>query len=360
MTQVFNCVHTGGSACVDPIDLDASTRHLHVLRAKTNLLDKVLYAPSNGRDRLRDAVEVARLGRGINAEEMISEPSIYTVVNINSPLVLDSVMAQSMIDMARLGQPVVVTPFTLAGAMAPITLAGALAQQNAEALAGIVLCQLVRPGAPVVYGCFTSNVDLKSGAPAFGTPEYLKASLISGQLARRYGLPLRSSSVNSANSLDAQAGYETMFSLWGAVMSGAHLIEHAAGWLEGGLVASFEKFVLDCDLLQMLESFLSPAEITQETLALDVINTVGPGGHFLGTDQTLDLFASAFHAPLISDWRTFQAWSLAGKPDASQKASEVCKTALETYTEPAFDADRRAAVEEFIARRIDEGGQRAE
>ncbi len=226
-------------------------------------------------------MEIVRLARGISHEQLLREPSTYTVINTNSPLKLDSPMAMGIIEMARLNQICVVTPFTLAGAMAPVTLAGALVQQNAEALAGLALSQLTNPGAPFVYGGFTSNVDMKSGAPAFGTPEYMKACIIGGQLARRYKLPYRTTSTNAANSVDAQAAYETVFSLWGAIMGGGNIIQHAAGWMEGGLVASYEKFALDVDLLQMVQEFLKPLEVDDDTMGFRRHAGGGAGRPFL-------------------------------------------------------------------------------
>ncbi|NIR99342.1 MAG: methyltransferase, partial [Gammaproteobacteria bacterium] len=206
------------------------------------------------------------------------------------------------------GQSVCITPFTLAGAMGPVTLAGALALQNAEALAGIALCQLVRPGAPVVYGAFTSNVDMKSGAPAFGTPEYAKATQACGQLARRYGLPYRSSNTTSANVVDAQAAYESEMSLWGAVTGHVNVLNQGAGWLEGGLTASFEKLIVDAEMLQMMAEYLKPLEVNDRALGLDTIAEVPPGGHFFGTRHTLDRYEDAFYAPLLSDGSNFETW----------------------------------------------------
>ncbi|MCP4222331.1 MAG: methyltransferase, partial [Actinomycetia bacterium] len=202
--------------------------------------------------------EMVRIARGIPDSTVDEEPSVFSVINASSPLRLDDPMCTGIIEYSSRNQLIVMTPFTLAGAMAPITIAGAVTQQNAEALAGIVLTQVIRPGAPVAYGGFTSNVDMRSGSPAFGTPEYMRSALLGGQLARRYGLPYRSSNVNAANAVDAQAAYESVFSLWGAVMGGANLVFHGAGWMEGGLRASFEKVVLDADLIQMVAAFLQP------------------------------------------------------------------------------------------------------
>ena len=273
------------------------------------------------------------------------------------PMKLDGPMAMGIIELARHGQVCCVTPFTLAGAMAPVTMAGALVEQNAEALAGLVLSQFTRAGAKFIYGGFTSNVDMKSGAPAFGTPEYMKACTVGGQLARRYKLPYRTSSTNAANMVDAQAAYESVFSLWGAIMGGGNLIVHAAGWMEGGLVGSFEKFALDIDLIQMVAEFLKPLDMSEDALGLAAIKEVGPGGHFFGAKQTLERYSSAFYAPLISDWRNFQSWEAAGSPQAWQKANAVYKQALAEYEEPYLDPAIAEELDTFVERRIREGGQ---
>ena len=298
LIQTLNAIHITGGYPVEPVDLHPDIRHLECLRDAVVLTDKPFHAYSLGWKRIRDGIEIARIARGLTREQLEREPSLFTVINSSSPLRLDSPMAAGIIEMARAGQAVVMTPFTLAGAMAPVTVAGALAQQNAEALAGIALGQLARPGAPMVYGGFTSNVDMKSGAPAFGTPEYMKAVLVGGQLARRYGLPYRTSNVNAATTVDAQAAYESVLSLWAVVMGGGNFVMHAAGWLEGGLVASFEKMVIDADLLQMVAEFLAPLEVTPDTLALDAVREVGPGGHFFGCAHTQARFRTAFYAPM--------------------------------------------------------------
>ena len=214
--------------------------------------------PEIERAGIKEAVTLVRLIRGIDEDRLYKEPSCYTVVNMNSPLQLDELMAQGIMVMAELGQVVIVTPFTLAGAMAPVTLAGALTQQHAEALAGMVLAQIVKPGTCVVYGGFTSNVDMRSGSPAFGTPEYTQAAIATGQLCRMYNVPFRSSNVNASNAPDAQSAYESQMSLWGAVLGGCHFLLHGAGWLEGGgWVASYEKFIIDVEMLQMMARFLA-------------------------------------------------------------------------------------------------------
>ena len=357
LSQHFNAIHLAGGISVDALDIHASVRHLHVARAKAVLCDKPVFASSTGRERLFDGVECARISRGIDHEQLSREHSVFTVINTNSPLKIDEFMAMGIIEMARLNQICCVTPFTLAGAMAPVTMAGALVQQNAEALAGMVLGQLVRPGAPFIYGGFTSNVDMKSGAPAFGTPEYMKACIVGGQLTRRYNVPYRTSSTCAANTVDAQAAYETVFSFWGAIMGGGHMIMHSAGWMEGGLVAGFEKYALDVDLVQMITSFLEPLEMTDDALGLDAIREVGPGGHFFGCAHTLARYSNAFYAPFISDWRNFEQWQAAGSPTAMEKANTIWKQALADFEEPPMDPAIREELDEFVDRRIAEGGQ---
>jgi trimethylamine--corrinoid protein Co-methyltransferase len=354
--QSLDIVHFFGGYPVEPVDLPPATRHLDCLADCVRLTDKVFHAYSLGRQRNQDGIEIARIGRGIGREQLEREPSLFTVINSSSPLRLDAPMLRGIIEMARAGQAVVMTPFTLAGAMAPVTIAGALAQQNAEALAGIAFAQIVRSGTPVAYGGFTSNVDMKSGAPAFGTPEYMKAALVGGQLARRYGLPYRSSNTNAANTVDAQSAYESVFSLWGAIMGHCNFMMHAAGWMEGGLCASFEKMVLDADLLQMVAEFLTPLEVTDATLGLDAIKEAGPGGHFFGTAHTQERFRTAFYAPFISDWRNHESWKEAGSPIAFQKANQLVRQLLASYEPPPLDPAIAEELEAFVARRKEAGG----
>ena len=249
------------------------------------------------------------------------------------------------------------TPFTLAGAMAPVTIAGALAQQNAEALAGIALRpDRCGPGAPVVYGGFTSNVDMKSGAPAFGTPEYMKAALVGGQLARRYRLPYRTSNTNAANAVDAQAAYESVFSLWGAVMGGGNFVMHGAGWMEGGPASPPSRRSSSTPTCcRWSPSSSRRSRSTTTTLALDAIREVGPGGHFFGCAHTLARYRTAFYAPMISDWRNYETWREAGSPDADQRA-RLCEALLAEYQPPPLDPAIREELDAFVARRKAEGG----
>jgi len=356
LTQMHNVLHMNGGYPCEPVDLHPSTRHLDCIDDLVTLTDKVFNIYSLGAQRNLDGIEMARIARGVSHEQLKQEPSVWTVINTNSPLQLDVPMMQGIMEMSAMGQVVVVTPFTLAGAMAPITVSGALVLQNAEALAGLAFCQMINPGAPVVYGGFTSNVDMKSGSPAFGTPEYLKAQLIGGQLARRYNIPYRTSNVCAANTVDAQAAYESVFSLWGAINGGMHILKHGAGWMEGGLCCSYEKTILDIDLLQMVESFLEPLDFSSDSLALHAIEDVGPGGHFFATDHTQQRYKDAFYSPILSDWRNFESWQEAGEPTAFQKANKVWKERLSTYEAPALDMSVREELDSFIAKRKSEGG----
>ncbi len=356
LMQSLNIMHFTSGYPVEPVDLHPSVRHLHCLSDCVTLTDKVFHCYSLGQQRNLDALEITRIGRGVSAEQFAKEPSLFTIINSNSPLKLDDYMLQGIIEMSSRNQPVVLTPFTLAGAMAPVTIAGALVQQNAEALAGIAFTQIVNKGAPAVYGGFTSNVDMKSGAPAFGTPEYVLAAQISGQLARHYNMPFRSSNVCAANSVDAQAGYESTMALWGAISGGSNFVMHGAGWMEGGLSASFEKMMVDADLLQMMASYMKGVEISEEALGLDAILDVGPGGHFFGTPHTMARYKDAFYSPLISDWRNFESWTEAGSPSAVQKANTVYKKLLEEYTMPPLEAASKEELDTFVAHRLEQGG----
>lgn len=356
LIQSLESVHFIAGYPVEPADIHASIRHLDAIFDMLTLSDKPIHAYSLGQGRNLDALELVKISRGIDEEQLCREPSLFTVINSSSPLRLDEPMLEGILQMAKRNQVVVLTPFTLAGAMAPVTLAGAVAQQNAEALAGLVITQLVNPGAPFIYGGFTSNVDMKSGAPAFGTPEYMKTALLGGQMARRYRLPYRSSNVNAANTVDAQAAYESVFSLWGAIMGGCNMLMHGAGWMEGGLQASFEKVVLDADMLNMVEEFLKPLKVDDDELALDAIREVGPGGHFFGCAHTQERYKTAFFSPMLSDWRNFEAWTGAGSPTAFDHAHRVYKEKLAAYQEPPIEPAIREELEAFVARRKEEGG----
>ena len=354
--QVLNAVHTVAGYPVEPMDLHPSIRHLYATHDMLTLSDKVPFVYSLSRQRNLDAIEMTRIARGADHDAMDVEPSLYSVINASTPLRYDTVMLHGIQEMSARNQCIVITPFTLAGAMAPVTVAGALVLQNAEALAGIAYTQVVRAGAPVIYGGFTSNVDMRSGAPAFGTPEYWKACLIGGQLARRYRVPYRSSNVNASNSVDAQSAYESVIALWGAVMGGVNLLLHGAGWLEGGLLASYEKMVIDADLLNMVTAMLEPVVIDDAALAVEAIAEVGPAGHFFGTQHTQDRYATEHFQPMVSSWANFETWDEGGRIEAHQRAEALARTLVDAHQEPPMAADRRAALDDFVERRVAEGG----
>jgi trimethylamine--corrinoid protein Co-methyltransferase len=356
LIQSLNILHQEGGGPFEPMDLPASTRHLDIYKAQITLLDKSWQTQTLGYARTTDGIEMAAIAFGTTPEGMKDLPALLGIINTNSPLQLDVPMAEGLITMAEYNQVVVITPFTLAGAMSPVTLAGALVQQHAEALAGIALTQIVRPGVPVMYGGFTSNVDMRSGAPAFGTPEYTKAAQASGQLARHIGVPFRSSNVTAANEVDAQAAYESQMALWGSMMGGAHLVEHAAGWMHGGLTASFEKLILDAELLQMMASYFEPIKVDPDTLALDAIREVGAGGHFFGAAHTMERYEAAFYPPLLSNWDNHPNWLERGGIQARERANTIWKQLLQEYEQPAIDPAIVEALDAYVARRKEEGG----
>ena len=356
LAQMLNAVHFVSGYPVEPVDLHPSIRHLEAAFDAHTLTDKAFHVYSLGKQRNLDGMEMCRIARGVDHETFEREPSLSSVINASSPLRFDHPMLEGILQMSSRNQVIVVTPFTLAGAMAPVTIAGAVVQQNAEALAGIVFTQIVRPGSPVMYGGFTSNVDMRSGSPAFGTPEYAKACMLGGQLARRYGVPYRSSNVNAANAIDAQAGYESMLALWGAVQGGVNFMLHGAGWMEGGLHASFEKMVLDADLLQMVATLLAPLDLSDEALAVDAIAKVGPAGHFFGEIHTQERYQTAFYSPMISDWRNWESWTEAGRPEAKAKANRVAREILDGYERPSIDDAVEAELRDYVDRRVAEGG----
>ncbi len=355
LCQSFEVIHVLGGA-TEPQDIPVHIRHLEVTRAQLMLCDKVPFIFSRGHKQVADNFELIRLAHGISPEEFRSRPYTYTIINTNSPLQLDIPMADGIIDFAAAGQVLIITPFTLAGAMAPVTIAGALTLAHAEALAGLTLAQIVRPGAPIVYGSFTSNVDMKSGSPAFGTPEYVKAAFGAGQMARFLGLPWRSSNATASNVPDEQSVYESQMSLWGALLGGCNFVLHAAGWLESGLTTSYEKFILDIEMLQMLAEVFQPVGAAPADLALEAVAEVGAGGHFFGCAHTMARYRSAFYAPLVSDWRNSGAWADDGSKTASQRATGIWQSALQAYVAPTRDPAIVEALDAYVARRVAEGG----
>ena len=354
--EILNTVHALGGYPVEPCDLDVSERHLHAVATAARLCTKPLSGYAIGSERMLDAIEIVRIGRGIDRETLLKEPSITTVVNANSPLVYDKALLEGAIEMAEHNQPVIYTPFTLAGAMAPITVAGALVQQNAESLAGLAFHQCVNPGAPAIYGSFTSNVDMKSGSPAFGTPEYTQATIASGQLARKYKIPLRASNANASNAPDEQSVYESQMSLWACLLGQVNFILHGHGWIEGGLCASYEKVILDAEMNQMMEAFLMPSPVNNDTLGVEAIAEVGPASHFFAAQQTLDRYETEHYNPMLSDWRNFESWRDAGSETASQRANKIWKQLLDDYKEPKLAPEVEEELSGFVDRRVSEGG----
>ncbi|MEM9146882.1 MAG: trimethylamine methyltransferase family protein [Pseudomonadota bacterium] len=356
LSQYFNCIHLMGGYPVEPMDIHASVRHLDCLRDKLTMTDKVCHAYALGIERIEDAMEMVRIAGGLTWEEFEATPRMYTNINSSSPLKHDWPMLDGAMRLAARNQAVFITPFTLSGAMAPVTLAGAVVQQTAEALAAVVLLQHIRPGAPVVMGSFTSNVDMKSGAPAFGTPEYMRATQMSGQMARFYGLPLRATNACAANCPDSQSAWESAFSLWAVQSAHANVVYHAAGWLEGGLCASFEKFVMDCETLQQMIAYNRPVGVSEEDLAVDAIAEVGPHGHFFGCQHTQDRYETAFYAPFLSDWRNFETWEETGSVRTPERANALLKKILAECEPPTMQAAIRDELDAFVERRRAEGG----
>jgi len=358
LTQYFNCVHVAGGYPVEPVDIHASVRHLDCVSQKLILTDKVVHAYSLGRERVEDVMEMVRIAGGMTREEFDSKPHMYTNINSVSPLKHDFPMLEGAMIHARRNQPVFVTPFTLAGAMAPVTMSGAVTLSIAEGMAAIALLQFINPGCPVSIGTFTSNVDMKSGAPAFGTPEYMRATQMTGQMARFYGLPMRASGTCTANVPDGQAMWETCNSLWSAVQSGTNFVYHSAGWLEGGLIASPEKFIMDCEVLQMIQRYMEPEVVATrpEDIAIAAIKEVGPDGHFFGIDHTQERYENAFYAPFVSDWRNHEAWEIDGGTWTAARAHAIYRDIMEEFEPPEMDDAHHEELLAFVARRKQEGG----
>jgi trimethylamine--corrinoid protein Co-methyltransferase len=359
LSQLSSVMHFGCWEQVTPQDIPLAQRHLHRLYAGLTLTDKPVMEAAHGRIISADNIAMALLAMGCTppGEETIGGdelggPVMGDVINVNSPLRYDARMLGGLITYARAGQATFITPFILAGAMSPISMAAALAQQNAEALAGIALTQIVRPGAPVIYGGFTTNADMRSGSPAFGTPEGAWALLAGAQLARRYRLPYRASGGLTNSKLpDAQAAYETAWTLWPALLGHSNLVMHAAGWLDGGLTVSLEKLIIDMENLAMFAFFLQDFAVDAESLALESIAAVGPGGHHFGTAHTQERFRSEHYQSALADRQSYDAWLENGSPDSAQRAQRLWQAALAAYEPPPIDAGVREALDDFVARR---------
>lgn len=355
LTQYFNIMQMNGWP-VEPLDIEVRFRHLDAAFAMLTLTDKVPYVFCQSRQRIADVLALCAIARGETPEQFAERPGVFSIINTNTPLQYDVPMTVGVIDMARHGQPVLLTPFVMAGASTPATIAGAMALNSAEVLFGAALAQLVRPGAPVLYGCAALNVDMKTGAPAYGLADMQRCTLIGGQMARRYNMPMRSSNFSSSNIPDFASGYESANACFAAMNAGAHLLMHAAGWVEGGLCTSYEKFVLDCEIVQSLAQMLEPVRIDAETLAIDEIAQVGPGGHFFGTARTISTFETAFYRPLVSSTQNHGAWAEAGGRSAAERATGIWQEALSAYAEPPLDPAIREAMQAFVARRKEQGG----
>ena len=355
LTQSFDALHLI-VPFVEPQDIPMHTRHYATTRAQLLLSDKFPFLFSRGTPQVEQSFEMFQIARGISAEQFRENVYCYTIINTNSPRQLDIPMAQGIIDFAKWGQVSIITPFCLSGAMAPITVAGAITLQHAESLAGITLAQITRSGAPVMYGNFSSNVDMKSGAPAFGTPEHVKATLASGQLARLIGLPWRAGAGSAANVCDAQGANENQMGVWASVLAGATTPIHTAGWLEGGLTISFEKFITDMEVVQGIAELCTPESATTEDIGFEAIKDVQPGGHFFSTEHTMKRYKDAFYEPLVADWSNFGNWLEAGEKTATQRATTIYKQMLGDFVAPETDESVIEQLDAYIEKCTQQGG----
>jgi trimethylamine--corrinoid protein Co-methyltransferase len=345
------------SPSVEPQDVPTHLRHYFTTLCQMELTDKFPFLFARGTPQALDNFEMLRIARGLSEEEFRAGVHAYTIINTNSPRTLDIPMAQGLIDFARAGQLSIVTPFTLMGAMAPITVAGAITLSHAECLASITLTQLANPGAPVCYGTFTSNVDMKSGAPAFGTPTHFQASLAAGQMARMLGLPWRSAAGSASNLNDVQAANENQLGLWGCLLAGATVIIHSAGWLEGGLTVSYEKIVTDVEVLNMVAELCAGNRAGADEIGFaNALSHVAPQGHFFAAPQTMERYTTEFYQPIVHDYANFGTWTERGALDASERATKVWEKILASDAPEMTPPDRLEALRAFIDRRSAEGG----
>jgi trimethylamine---corrinoid protein Co-methyltransferase len=353
LSHAFPELDSPGGTIVEPNDRPLDSRHLDMVYALQTLSDKPYMGSVISGPNARDTIEMGEICFG----GLPSSPVSISLINCNSPLRWDDRMLSAMVEYNRANQAVVMTPFLLMGAMSPVSIPATLVQQIAEALSGIALCQLVQPGCPVVFGSFLSNTDMQSGSPSFGTPESAIGLLCTGQIARRFGLPFRSGGgLTASQTADAQAAYEALMTLLPTFLAGTNFVMHAAGWLEGGLVSCYEKFIVDIELLRMLRHEFTPLEIDEASLAFDAHQEVGSGGHFLGAAHTLERFRECFYRPLLSSTENFERWSRNGGKDAVERAGEIWRKTLDEYEEPPMDDGVRAQLQEFVARRRAELG----
>ncbi|BAQ69261.1 trimethylamine methyltransferase [Rhodovulum sulfidophilum] len=341
--------HSGGTVC-EPTDIPVNKRHLDMLHAHMTLSDKPFMGSVTDPSRARDSVAMCEQLFGA---DFVAENTVMTsLVNLNSPLTFDATMMGALEVYAAANQACIISPFIVGGAMAPVTVAGTLTQVLAEVMAGVAYSQLVRPGAPVIFGAFVTSIDMNSGAPTFGTPEASQILSGAGQLARRLGLPFRSGGALCGSKLpDAQAAYETANTLNAALLGGVNFMLHSAGWLEGGLVASYEKFVMDADQLGALHRMAAGVATDEAAQAMDALREVGPGGHFLGCAHTQAHFREAFWRTDLLDYKPFETWDEEGARDTATLASDRVRKLLASFEAPALDPARREAVEDYMARR---------
>jgi len=339
--------HSGGTVC-EPVDLPVNKRHFDMIYSHMRYSDKPFMGSVTHPDRARDTVAMCEILFG---EKFVDENTVcVSLINCNSPMTMDGTMLGALKAYARANQAVIVTPFIMQGAMAPVSAAGTLAQALAEAMAGMGVSQLVRPGAPVIFGMFSAALSMQSGAPTFGTPEPTLVISAAAQLARRLNLPFRSGgSLCGAKIPDAQAAYESANSLIPAVLCGVNFMLHGAGWLEGGLVSSYEKFIMDVDQLGMMETLCKGYDFSENGQAMDAIREVGPGNHYLGCQHTQDNFETAFYRSNIADNNSFEQWQAEGSLRTVDRASAICKEMLASYEAPVMDPGIDEALLDFIA-----------
>ena len=351
LSQSFDQLDTPGGTICEPNDRPLDSRHLDMVYALQTLSDKVHMGSVTSGANAEDTIRMCEIVHG-GREAIERSPVVISLINVNSPLRYDDRMLAAMLEYVRAGQPVVITPFLLMGAMSPVTVPAALVQQMAEALAGIALTQIVRPGCPVVFGSFLSNTDLQSGSPSFGTPESALGLLCTGQIARYFGLPWRSGGgLTSSQTVDAQASYEALMTMLPTFLAGANFVMHAAGWLESGLVSCYEKFIVDIEILRMLQEEFTPLEVDEASLAYGAHQEVGHGGHFLGAEHTLERFRTCFYRPLLSSTDNFERWKKRGGLDATARASEIWRSTLDEYQQPPLDDAVREQLKEYVDRR---------
>ena len=356
IAQSFPELDSAGGVICEPNDAPLDSRHLDMIYALQTVTDKIYMGNVVSGANAADTIKMTEILFG-GRESIERTPAVISLINCNSPLRWDERMLEAQFEYCSAAQPVVLTPFLLMGAMSPVTVPAALTQQLAEALSGIALAQLIRPGCPVVFGSFLSNIDMQSGSPSFGTPESAVGLLCTGQLARHYGLPFRTGGgLNSSQTCDAQAAYESLMTLLPTFLAGTNFVMHAAGWLEGGLVSCYEKFIVDIELLRMLKVEFTPLEIDEESLAFGAHSEVGHGGHFLGAAHTMERFRDCFYRPLLSSTANYDRWLKLGGKDATARATDLAGKALAEYQPPPLDDAIGAELADYVTRRRAELG----